>query len=178
MAGCVKVQTGHSAEERKESSTTRAAAIQAEFAARLREADPVGKVELLSSEVRFVAGRYQEFGRQFADEWQEAEEGRGVAVEAEEMRRMIDLWIDADKPILKAWDDNLETALEEIKRSQVFDQRLISTATQLLNVVYRLTSSVIYPGNTLSEYRARQADAAAEVDLEGDELERELYRYR
>ena len=178
VAGCVKVQTGHSAEERRESSAARASALKAEFAGRVRAADPVGKVDLLLSESRFVSDRYQDFGRQFAREWQEAEDGRGESVEAEEMKKMIGLWLDADKPILKAWDDNLEAVLQEIKLTKVFDPQLIESATKLINAQYGLSSATIFPSTTVSEYLADIDDAVRAVEVQSAELERELDSYR
>jgi hypothetical protein len=180
LNGCssVKIETGQTKEEATESYRQRASTMRSEWAHQVDAAAPVARAELLVSLVQKVAEQYFAFGDEVRYRWQEAEDGRGEEVSAAEMRKMIQLWSETQKPVLKANDDNLEYTRRQIRATNFFDPDFEKQVDGLCDKYYEVYSTIFFPTNDLRQYTDDLSQARLELDNEVDETQDALKPYR
>jgi hypothetical protein len=110
-------------------------------------------------------------------QWKEGEEGRGVVITGEEMRGLIDRSLASERPILKAWEDNLEYAYRVIKIDGFFTGNMLDLLQQLLDAYYELNSAVMYPMGTVDDYEYRLDNRRREFETVVSEIRRIAGRY-
>jgi len=174
--GCVKIEKGTPAEA-TETSEMRASNVRTAWASRILDATPTEVVALLVQHVDSVTRSYVDFGHQVANEWEEAEQGRGQAVPGDEMREVVAAWTRGEQPLLKANDDNLEFAYRTARESAFFDAPTLEALGRLVDAYYGLYDGVFLPSGDREEYLDRLWDAERSVSRTVDEVREELRRY-
>ena len=175
--GCVKIQTGQTPDEARESSEERAHRLKVDWAETLSKAN-------LSQKISLWAGIYESYSRGLIDygwsvarEWRNAEAGRGKTVESSEMRGQIEQWTATEQPFIKAWEENLEYGRQVIHEWESTDQNLMTALDQALDHYYHVYSKVMFPSSTLADYESDLARLQSEVDDRVQELRRLAERY-
>ena len=152
LAGCVKIETGQTVDEAVESAEQRASRARATWANKFRSASPVQMTQYVAEHFDQTTDMFFRFGRRMIDQWRQGSEGRGVEVKASVMREMIDAWTTAEKPLLVAFEDNLEYGVDQIRQSGFFDERLLRQMGDLVDVYYDVYSAVMYPVGSIEDY--------------------------
>lgn len=163
---CVTIETGATPDETKESSEDLASRLRGEWGVRLKNATPKQAAFHLLQHYQHVTTLYLDYGRRVALEWQKGEEGRGGIIEDVEMREMTQTWIDSEKPILKAYDDNLEYGRAYILDKQFFQSDFKNAMTRLVDNYYKVFSFVFYPQG----YRLDYEDKLEKMKYDSQEL--------
>jgi len=169
-AGCVKIETGQTVEEAEASSEDRAGRIRSDWAGRIQRSSPRQIGELLKMHIDSTAAKYVDYGFRITREWETGNRGRGEVIPADEMTTIVEGWNRAQKPILKADEDNMEYAWEELKAAHLFDPTTLDLFKQLVDQYYDVYSIVFYPVSTVGDYeeslhRARSATERVSTDL-------------
>lgn len=153
VAGCVRIETGQTVDEAVESSEAKARQIRGSWANKFQTATPVEMAEFLADHYDRVTAVFVRFGHDMVDRWEEGIAGRGEDIAADEMRSMIDRWIHTQKPILTAYEDNLEYGFEQIKLSNHFDERLLDLMNELVDHYYQVYSGAFFPSGSVEDYQ-------------------------
>ena len=172
MTGCqgVKIRTGPTVETATESAEVQARQIRSEFHAGLQGAEPREMIQILKVYVDSVSAIYVRYGRTIADEWRKGNDARGEAIPASEMLQTVERWTTTQKPILDAYEDNIEFALQVIERSRAFDQSILRQTQEFADQLYRVRSAVFYPNGAVTDYE----DALYEVSAETERMSRDM----
>jgi hypothetical protein len=166
FSGCesVKIRTGPTVETATESAEMQARKIRAEFHAGLVDAEPREMIQRLKVHVDSVSAVYVRYGRSIADEWRKGNDARGEQIPAAEMMETVKRWTATQKPILDAYEDNVEYALQEIERSRAFNQAVLRQTQEFADQLYRVRSAVFYPNGTVRDYEDALYDASAQTE--------------
>lgn len=179
LVGCsaIKIETGQTQQEAVATSESQARRIRSEWADRLLSASPPEMVQLLVRHVDSVSARYVIYGFHVVDEWQQGNSGRGENVPDDEMRQVVDAWTKNQQPILTAWEDNLEYALQLIKESGFFDTGFLQMLQKLADQYYRVYSTVFYPAGDVERYETALHETQREIETLSDAVKDESARY-
>lgn len=169
---CVKIQTGQTEEEARESSTRRAQGLRAQWADRLQHASVADTPELFLQYFERVSNSLLEYGNTVLSQWRQGEAIRDTAIEATEMRDVINQMLTNERPILMAWEDNLEYGVQYIEDLRQFDERTIDELRSFLDLYYDIYSVIILPDGTSHDYAEDQDDVRLQIDRKPDELRR------
>jgi hypothetical protein len=167
----VRIETGQTREEAVESSEDLARGIRAEWATRIKSVSPTEIAALEADLIGQVVDIYVGFGRRVAEQWHEAESGRGEVVAAEEMRKMIDLWVEREWPILKAREDNIEYGADRLREDGIVSESALEAVNKLVLHMYEVYNAVFFPMGTLSDYEVG-------LDRAHQEAQRLMQQYR
>ncbi|MCH7948447.1 MAG: hypothetical protein IIC66_11675 [candidate division Zixibacteria bacterium] len=132
---------------------------------------------LVKTHIDSVSAMYLRYGYRIVGEWQQGNEGRGEPVDASEMRQVVNSWVAAEKPILKAYEDNLEYGLRLIRDSRHYDQNTMDLFDQLAQAFYDCHSVVFYPNRNVETYENELIDTERRIRQLSQELERKLRVY-
>ena len=132
---------------------------------------------MLVRHVDSVSARYVIYGFHVVDEWQQGNSGRGENVPDDEMRQVVDAWTKNQQPILTAWEDNLEYALQLIKESGFFDTGFLQMLQKLADQYYRVYSTVFYPAGDVEKYEIALQETQREIETLSDAVKDESVRY-
>ena len=132
---------------------------------------------LVKTHIDSVSAMYLRYGYRIVGEWQQGNEGRGEPVDASEMRQVVDSWVAAEKPILKAYEDNLEYGLRLVRDSRHYDQSTMDLFDQLARAFYDCHSVVFYPNRNVETYENELIDTERRIRQLSQELERKLRVY-
>lgn len=165
VSGCVKIETGGTAEEKKQSSESKASQIRSEWAFKLQQASPSEKAQLFIDFFDNVTGIYLKFGNDMVAQWKEGEQGRQQEIPDTEMRKRIDSWIKTQKPILKAYDDNIEYGFESIKQTGYFGNDILSLLKNVVDQYYDVYTDVFFPQGKVSDYEYKLEDVENKTKL-------------
>ncbi|HQL23884.1 MAG TPA: hypothetical protein PKY95_05645 [candidate division Zixibacteria bacterium] len=177
-AGCgaVRIETGATPEEETARSESQASALRRTWAQTFDQADRLRRADLLKTHLDSTSARLILVGRQFAGEWRDGNRGRGQVIPAEEFRRVIDNSIAKDRPILQAWEDNLEYGWEWVRDSSRFDSGRIGLFEEFVRHYYDVYSAVFLPQADAETYVAEIDRMEAATRKLSEELARELSR--
>ncbi len=175
--GCVKIETGQTVAEATESNEFKARQIRSEWATQLHRATPIETAQLVKRHIDSVSAMYLRYGLKVAEEWRKGNEGRGQAVDAGEMRQVVDAWVEAQKPILNAYEDNLEFGLDRIKESRFFAGESLTILEKLMEQFYANRSIVFYPNQDVGYYEFRLTEAQKSTESLSRELGLEIGKY-
>ena len=178
MSACMQIETGQTSEEATSVSADRGHAIRAEWANRLAAASPVQMVDLEVELYGQVVESYLRYGRAVVDDWHEGNEGRGVEIPAEEMIDVVAASTATERPILDAWEENLEYGRARIVETAHFDDDLITTLDDLLAVYYEVYSAAMFPAGNVVDYESRLREMSLESDRVTELMADEIRRYR
>ncbi|MFQ5499706.1 MAG: hypothetical protein ACE5FH_08535 [Candidatus Zixiibacteriota bacterium] len=148
----LKIESGDSPEERVESARDRADNMRAQWANQIKRADPTRVAHLVKGHIDSVSAMFVRYGRDVSDQWREAIHGRGEEVADEEMRLMVDRWTTDQRPILDAYDDNLEFGIAELRLRRFHDEPVFDILDQMVEVYDQTFSDVFYPAGTVEQY--------------------------
>ena len=129
---------------------------------------------LVKTHIDSVSAMYLRYGYQIVGQWQQGNEGRGQQVDASEMRQVVNSWVLAEKPILKAYEDNLEYGLRLVRDSRHYDQSTMDIFDQLARAFYDCHSVVFYPNNNVEVYEEELIDTERIILQLSEELDRKL----
>jgi hypothetical protein len=156
ITGCVKIQTGQTIDEAIESNEVRAKEIRVEWRQRLdRAAGDKERALLVKGHIDSTSAMIIRYGFKVADEWQKGNEGRGVDIEASEMRQVVNSWVGAQRPYLMAYEDNMEYGVRlvaETKKYGQFPQEAYNLFDSLAHHYYDTYSIVFYPNESVQFY--------------------------
>ncbi len=173
----LKIETGQTVDEATESNQQRAGRIRSNWAEQLRNKPPMTMAELVKTHIDSVSAMYLRYGYKIVGEWQQGNEGRGQAVDASEMRQVVNSWVVAEKPILKAYEDNLEYGLRLVRDSRHYDQSTMDLFDQLARAYYDCHSVVFYPNQNVEFYEEELIDIERRIRQLSGELDRKLRVY-
>ncbi len=173
----LKIETGQTVDEATESNQQRAGRIRSNWAEELRNKPPTTMAGLVKTHIDSVSAMYIRYGFQIVDQWQQGNEGRGQPVDASEMREVVNSWVVAEKPILKAYEDNLEYGLRLVRDSRHYDQSTMDLFDQLARAYYDCHSAVFYPNNNVETYEEVLIDTERRMHQLSGELDRRLSSY-
>ncbi len=169
LGGCgVQITTGQSAEETSIANEERARAYKAQFAEQFMALGPADQADMLIGYFEQVGGGLLQFGRDISNQWRQGERGRAEAIEASEMREQIGRWTASERPILLAWEENLEFGLRMLREQHYFGNDAMATLQSMVDYFYKAYSLVIFPSGPREDYEAslynieHQIDALAE----------------
>ncbi len=171
FSGCVKIQTGQTAEEAAQSSEQRAKQIRGDWANRISQVSPPEMAQLLGDLCGKVISIIYDYGQQTAQRWDEGQKGRNEDISSDEMRKMVDQWLARERPILKAYEDNLEYALQQIQLSNQFDDMFINNIKSLLDMYYEVYTTNLIPQGNLDDFLYE----IERIKTESDELLESYY---
>ncbi len=163
FSGCVKIETGATVEEATETNEVRAKQIRSQWAERLsRVNSDKDRAIAVKDYVDSVSAVYIRYGFTVADEWRKGNEGRGKEVEASEMRQVVDAWVKTQRPILMAYEDNMEYGIglvRESKSSEPVPQSALVLLDSLASQYYNTYSAVFYPNHNVQSYEEELLEA-------------------
>lgn len=110
---------------------------------------------MLKEHIDSVSAVYIRYGFNVADEWHKGNEGRGKVIEASEMRQVVDAWVKTQRPILMAYEDNMEYGIRLVrdsKSSEPLPPETYSLLDSLANQYYTTYSVVFYPNHNVEVY--------------------------
>lgn len=177
LAGCIRIETGQTLEEAVASSEVRAGQIRSQWANRLNAATPREMADMLLDHARDVTDRYLAYGADVASRWREGSVERGKDISASEMREFVAAWIEVEKPLLTAWEENLEYGLERIVESGFYDETSRNLFQHLVDRYYDVYSMVFFPSSTAEDYEAKLYQVRFERDRAIEDLENEIAKY-
>lgn len=171
-AGCgIKIQTGQTTEGAVDSSETKANEIRSHWARKLEHSTPKDFAYLLKMHIDSTANVLIKYGWKMAEKWHEGNTGRGEVIPDHEMRDLIESWIYSERPILKAWEDNIEYAWDLILESGLYPKRKTAAIKRLINQYYSVYSGVMYPSGTVEDYEDNLHSLRGEIESISRNLE-------
>ncbi len=176
-SACIRIETGQTSEEAVASSEVRARQTRSQWANRFNSATPRQMADMLVEHARDVTDRYLNYGADVVSRWSEGSTGRGQEITATEMREFVTAWIEVEKPLLIAWEDNLEYGLERIVESGFYDETSRDMFQNLVDRYYDVYSAVFFPSSTVEDYESGLYRTRNERDRAIEALERELAKY-
>lgn len=178
VTGCgVKIETGQSESEARESSETRASAMRREWAERFMAAPPAGRANLMLQTFRQTAEQYFTWAEDIASRWRSAEQQNGREISAADMRLQIDTWIAQEKPVLAAIEDNLRFGRAEIERDGSFDAGFVEWLDQMDEQYNEVYNAVFLPNIDRVEYEYQISSLRDKVSRFLTEFELEISRF-
>ncbi|MBU8934688.1 MAG: hypothetical protein KOO62_11885 [candidate division Zixibacteria bacterium] len=173
MVGCgVRIETGQTNEEAVASSETRARGIRSNWARRVDNTAPGEVANLLRNYVDSTSGSLLDYGWRLEERWLEGNAGRGEAIPDNEIHEVIDSWIGRERPILKAWEDNIEYTWELIRQQAYYDERQMNAIQGVIDQYYSVYSGVMYPNGTVEDY----GDWLRSLQIEMESVSQNLFR--
>ncbi len=166
LSGCgsVRFETGQTTEEAIESSEVKAREIRANWARLVEISDEDELIKLVKQHIDSTTTRFINIGLQFADEWRNGNHGRSQAVPADEMRKLIQASIERERPILKAWEDNLEYGWQKIQENQSFSQPVRESMSELVDQYYTVYSVMMFPQTSVEVYERKLEETRSETE--------------
>jgi len=177
LSGCVKIETGQTLEEATESNELRARQVRSQWANQLNAATPQETADLVKQHLDSVSAMYVRYGFKIVDEWHRGNEGRGKVIEAAEMRQVVDAWVAGQKPILDAYEHNLEFGLDKIKESRFFASETLTLFERFGEEFYAVRSVVFYPNRDVETYENKLIESQKLIESISLELGSELAKY-
>ena len=180
LAGCsaVSIETGATPEEEIATSEVRAREARSIWARNFNAASEYGKAALLRHHIDSTAARFLYVGNQFADEWEKGNQGRGQSIPAEEMREVIDNTLAKDRPMIIAWEENMEYGWEWVRDSSRFDNHTLELFSRMVDHYYDCYSVAFFPREDVSIYREELYQAEVRLQNLSRDLGVELEQYR
>jgi hypothetical protein len=180
VAGCsaIKIETGRTAEEQAAVSSSQASELRRNWARSFDSATETSKAALLKQHIDTTSARLVYIGRQFAREWDNGNRGRGAAIPAADFQRVIENSLAKDRPILQAWEDNLEYGWDWVRDSSRFDSRVKGLFGEMVDQYYDVSGVVLFPKGDVETYTADLDRVQDNTESLSRELAGELERYR
>jgi hypothetical protein len=156
--GCVKIETGRTPEEARESADVRAKTIRGEWASRLMDKTPPQIADLVAGLISSVTRQYLDYGGKVAEQWREATAGRGQEVSAEEMRRVVSAWTKSEQPILTANEDNIEYGVQRLRETGHLNSDGVDLLDRIVAEYYNTYTAVFLPAGKVDDYETRMTE--------------------
>lgn len=173
----IRIETGSTSETDTEMAEVTAREIRTDWYAQLERAEPLDMAEMLRIHVDSTTAVLIRYGFTASDRWHDGNKQRGEDIPAEEMRGKIDAWISTQRPILEAYDDNIEYALDKIRDSYFFDPQMMERIISIADL-YDLAYSVVFlPIGDARDYENRLYDTRAEIERKSKEFATQLRRF-
>lgn len=175
VVGCgVRIETGRTQEEAVASSESRARGIRSSWARRVDRAGLEEVAYLLQEYINSTAASLMKYGWRLEEKWQEGNTGRGEAILDTEMRKIIEAWTSGERPVLMAWEDNIEYAWGLIREKGHLDDRRLGAVREMVDQYYRVYSGIMFPSGTVDDYRNQLRTLESETESTSRMLSREL----
>jgi hypothetical protein len=171
-AGCSSVQiSSGGAEDRTAYAEQTADRLRSEWASRLKSAGPQETMRLFLAHIEEISQRYLSYGRQMADRWEEGNQGRGTDMPSDEISRYFAGWMAAERPILEAYDDMAEYALDRISQSPETPEPVKEQLLDLLKQHYEVYNVLMFPQSTVTDYRHEIEGAVSALQNQIEQVE-------
>ena len=177
LSGCIKVETGQSAEEAAVSSEQRARGMRSDWAERLMDASPLKVGRMLKAHLDSTSAQYIKYGFTVVNRWEEGNEGRGTEIPAAEMSEIVSQWNQSMEPVLKANEDMAEYAWESLERTEYFGEPGMEKFRVLISHFYDIRSDVFYPSGSVDDYQERLYQDQDKLGDLGREVDRLLVQF-
>jgi uncharacterized protein YggL (DUF469 family) len=178
-AGCVKIQTsGESRERQTEVSVNQGKDVQVQFAERMQAATVGQKLAMTKTFVDSVTANYLRYGTTLVDRWRGYNQSQPQPMTDAELRKMVSNWNETQQPLTQAYENTLEYALDEIKRTATVDQQTMSLLGRFRDQYYKVYSAAFYPSGTVDEYDDKLRMLREEIERTSRDLDLAIQRYR
>lgn len=181
LAACssVRIHTGPPTEKQAtETSEERGRGLRSQWADQLGRAQAMDKIWMVRQFIDSTDALLIRIGRQIADQWNEGEIGRGRQIPASEMREVISASVSTDQPLLEAYDDMVDYGVQEVRRTNFFDQETINLLLDMRDHYDKTHGEVLYPGLDRPAYEDNLLTLTLEAERLSALLEQDLRRYR
>ena len=168
--GCVRVKTGATDEMAMDSSERQAKDIRSRWYRTIDETSAQLRPFIYQNYMDSVLNVYLDYGYSIVNEWKIGEEGRKEKIEASEMRKVVNSWISNRKPILKAYDDNIEYGLEIITEDKVLSDKSMTVIQDMVNNYYDAYGRIFFPANDVETYERTLEKVRQKNDRINDRL--------
>jgi hypothetical protein len=182
-AGCssIKIESDTTTEDMANKNEILAKQIRAEWSQKLNNAANDGvRALMVKHHIDSTTTIIINYGFRVADEWRRGNEGRGEDIEASEMRQVVDAWVARQKPILKAFEDNMEYGIQFIRQSQgleILPGEIYPLFDSLADQYYDTYSIVFYPNHNVGVYEEAVRGAERRHDLFSEKLSSYFRKY-
>ena len=171
MLGCVKVQLqSETPQRRTEVSEGQGKDFRVQFAERMRNLPPTQKFNMTRLLIDSVTVNYLRYGRNIADQWRQASDGRGQAVSDVEIQNLVSNSNKTQEPLTQAYEESIDYGIDQIKQSQGVDPSLVGELESYRDYYYKLYNGVFFPKGTRSDYENRLSD----LETEGSQISKRL----
>jgi hypothetical protein len=171
VVSCVKIETGQTADEAKQSAEVQAGNIRADWAKKMQGASEPQIAALIADHFNYVTAQYFNFSNELIKRWEDGESGRGQPISGTEMRKFVTAWTGSQQPVLTAFDDNLEYSYSQLKQGHYYSEAFMAQVKDLVDEYYEVYSVVFLPNGTLDDYRYK-------VEQERYKASNQLAEYR
>ncbi len=170
----VKFETGQTTEEAQTSSKITANKIKSDWAMLINGSSPREVGFHFKTYLDNISNNYIEYGFRLTEKWREGNDGRGEAIPANEMRSVIKSWIIRDKPILIAWEDNIDYARNRMIEDGFYSPETMSLFDYMIDQFNEVYNAVLFPNGDVDNYEDQLFVIKAETDNLSKKLEIEL----
>jgi hypothetical protein len=170
FGACGRIETGLTDEEAIRFSQDTASRLRANWAHEINSASPCHKARLLHSLYVRVTDSYIRIGYEAAEKWRESERARGVPFPDFEMQALVRRWMRTEEPVLSAYSDNIDYALEQIRLSGYFGEDLLDAFQSLADQYDRVCSLSFNPDGTPEEYEWALEQLAFQTEAVGERV--------
>ena len=175
----VRIHTGPPTEKQAtETSEERGQGLRSQWADQLGRAQAMDKIWMVRQFIDSTDALLIRIGRKIADQWNEGEVGRGRQIPASEMREVISASVSTDQPLLEAYDDMVDYGVQEVRRTNFFDDETIGLLLDMRDHYDETHGEVLYPGLDRPAYEDNLLTLTLEAERLSALLEQDLRRYR
>jgi hypothetical protein len=152
----IKIESGTTVEEMAAKNEFRSKEIRGNWAEQLARAENDGvRAIMVKAHIDSVSSMIRGYGYKVADEWRRGSAGRGEIIKDSEMRQVVDAWVAAQKPILQAYEDNMEYGINLLREKRNFGlltDEVGALFDSLALNYYDTYSTVFYPNRSVEDY--------------------------
>lgn len=170
----VKFETGQTPEEAKASSQVTVNKIKSDWAILINGSTHREVGFHLRTYLNNISNNFVEYGFRLAEKWREGNEGRGEPIPDNEMRSVIESWIAKDKPILRAWEENIDYAHNRMIEDGFYSQETMSLFDNMIDQFNEIYNAVIFPIGDVDKYEDQLFIAKSELENISKKLEIDL----
>ena len=174
----VNIQTGPPTEEESaHRSSVQARDLKSEWHRRLDAAGAMDKIRLVQMFIDTTANRYIRYGRNVTTMWEKENDRLGRDIPAAEIMQAVESSTAVDRPMIDAQEDVMEYGVEEVLRTDYFDDETEGLLNQMRQLYLEAYSAAFLPSVGVTEYRYRLDDVESELADISDLLSRDISRY-
>jgi hypothetical protein len=179
LVGCtsIRIESGDISETGSDRAEVTARQIRSDWYAQIERAQPLQMAELLRVHIDSTTALLIRYGFSIADQWRNGNDLRGEDIPAAEMQQMVEAGIAAERPILDAYEDNTEYALDRIREKHFFDPVMLDQIQTMTDLYDQAYSVVFYPEDDVRGYENRLYDTRAAIESQSKELAAKLQRF-
>lgn len=172
----IKIETGTTADEMAQKNEILAKQIRSEWSDTLfKIKNDQARLFVVKNHIDSVSALIIRYGFKIADQWRQGNFGRGEEIEASEMRQVVDAWVAEQKPILQAYEDNMEYGIRLVKETSEYGtlpEEAFPLLDSLASQYYDTYSVVFYPNHNTDLYEEELLEAKSRHQFFMEQLNR------